>query len=114
MRNVIQGFMSTGEKLKVQSALDDLIEMCGEAKCIHDSLLVLLPCDEREQHEIWFEATMLSDDECIANVKMRVSSNEGNAHGNNDVVDDVNPEGSVSNVGSKRSSQPSGRLLVVN
>lgn len=118
-RNVIQNLMSKGEKTKVQYALDDLMEMCEEAKCRHDSLLVLLPCDEKEKHEIWFKAKMLANDECIANTKMWVSSNESIAHENDDVVDendddddvvddDINPDDSVSNVGSKRSSQRSG------
>ncbi len=51
---------------------------------------------------------MLSNDDCIANVKTGVSSNDSNAHEKDGVLDDVNPEDSVSNVGSKCSSQRSG------
>lgn len=105
--------MLKGDKNKVQNALDDLIEMCEEAKCMHDSLLVLLPCDEKEKHEIWFKAKMLANDECIANMKMWVSSNESTAHEKDDDVvdDDINPDDSVSNVGSKRSSQRRGNQV---
>jgi len=46
-------------------------------------------------------------DECIADVKMCVSSNEGNLYKNLNVEDGINPNDSVSNVGSKHSSQRS-------
>lgn len=87
-------------------ALDKLIEVCEEAKCIHKFLLVLLPGDEKEKHEIWFKAIMLSNDTTIASVKMCVSSNEGDV--NEIVEDDINPEDRISNVCSKQSSHRSG------
>lgn len=39
--------MLKGDKTWVQSAPDELIELCDDAKCIHESL----PCGQREKHE---------------------------------------------------------------
>lgn len=69
IRKAMQGFMLKDDKTQVQNALGELIEVCGEAKCMHESLLVLLPCDEREKHETWFKAKMLGNDECITDAK---------------------------------------------
>lgn len=56
---------------------------------MHDSLLVLLLCEEREKHEIRFKVNKLSNNECIASVNMWVSSNESYAHEIDGVVYDV-------------------------
>lgn len=68
--------------------------------------MVLLPGDEKEKHEVWFKAKMLSNNDCIANAKWWVSSNEDDTN-ERGVVDYIHIEDSVSNVGSKRSSQGS-------
>ena len=111
IRKSMQGLILKGNKINVQSALDELMEVCDEAKGFHESLLGLLPHEEKEKHATWFKAKMLSNDECIADAKLWVSYNEGNAHEteNDNVLDDINPNDSVSNVGSKRSSQRSGK-----
>lgn len=106
IKRSMHGLMSKGDKTEVQNALDEFIEVCEDAKSMHESLLVLLPGDEKEKHKVWFKAKMLSNNECIADAKRWVSCNEGDQ---NEFVDDINPEDSVSNVGSKWSSQRSGK-----
>lgn len=76
----------------------------------------LLPDDEKEKHDIWFKAKMISNDELISDVKRSVTCSEQHAlKGNDDDDDDddhdngnddgVNPEDSVSNVASKHTKQ---------
>ena len=103
IRKSIQGLMLQHDKTKVQNALEDLNEVCYEVKNMHNHLLGLLPYEEKEKQEIWFKAKMLSINEWIADTKMWVSCDE-NENGN--VVDDINPEDSISNV-SKHSSHRS-------
>ncbi len=99
IRKSIQYLMLKHDKTGVQDALEELI-VCGEVKNLHDTLLGLLPCDEKEKQEIWFKAKMLPNNECIANAKRWFSCDEGN------VVDVIDPNHSVSNVG-KRSCHKS-------
>lgn len=108
IRKSIQGFMLRDDKTQVQNALGELIVVCDEAKNMPENLLGLLPCDEKEKHEIWFKAKMLSNNECFANAKGWISCNESHAHENGNVVDDIGPNDSVSNVCSKHSSHRSG------
>ncbi len=117
VRNKIQELMLKGDKKsEVQYALDELVNLCYEAKNVHDSLMGLLPDDEKEKHEIWFKAKMIGNDELISDVKRWVKCSEQhalNSNGNddddddNDDDDDVNPEDSVSNVASKQTSKKS-------
>lgn len=107
IRKSIQYLLSGDHKTQVSNVLGGLIEVCDEAKCMHESLLGLLPCEEREKHETWFKAKMLSNDECIAATKLWVSSNEGTVYEN--VEDGIDPNDSVSNAGSKHSSQRSNK-----
>lgn len=106
-RKSIQCFISQGDKTQVLNVLEELIEVCDEAKCMHTLLLGMLPCDEGEKHETWFKAKMMFNDECIADAELWVSSYEGNVY--EKVEDGVNPDESVSNMGSKHSSQRSNR-----
>lgn len=61
--------MLSNDKTAVQNALDELIWVCKEALFWHDSVLVLLPGDERVKHETWFKAKMLNNDDSIATAK---------------------------------------------
>lgn len=45
-----------------------LVDLCDDAKCVHDSLLVILPDGEREKHDIWFKAKMICNDEMLSEV----------------------------------------------
>lgn len=44
--------MAKGDKRKVESALDDLLEICDDTTCLHESVLGLLARDEVEKHEM--------------------------------------------------------------
>ena len=76
IRDSIQGFMKTNEKTKVQNALTELVQVCNEAKGMHDNMLGFMPCDEKEKQVIWFKAKMLSNNDCIANANLWVSQNK--------------------------------------
>lgn len=62
----MQGLNSSGEKAQVQSALGELITLCDEAKSIYEYLFCLLPSEERNKHETWFKAKVLTNNECTA------------------------------------------------
>lgn len=72
IRKSLQGFIQKGVKIHVYQALEELIEVCDDAKCMHESLLGLLPHDERDKHEMWFTAKTMLNDECIPDAKMCV------------------------------------------
>lgn len=69
IRKTLQGSIQKGDKLQVQSALEELTEVCDNAKSMHESLLGLLPPDGKEEHETWFKAKIMFNDECIADAK---------------------------------------------
>lgn len=108
IRKMINELIQEGKKEEVERSFNDLIVLCNEAGCVHDSLMGLLDEVEKEKHDIWFKAKMISNNECISHVKRRLSGVENQTlKGNDDdkdgdyVVDDndvVNPEESVSNV----------------
>lgn len=105
LRKTIQGLMQNGNSSEVQNALDGFIELCDDIKCVHDSIMSLLPQEEKERHETWFKAKIMFNDEFIANTQewvlkneKCVPENEGN-HENGDCGDEINPDDSVSNVG---------------
>ncbi len=53
--------MRKGDKSEVQCALDDLVNLCDEAKGIHGSLTGMLPDDEKEKLDTRFKAKMMFD-----------------------------------------------------
>lgn len=73
------------------------MRLCDEATCLHESLVGLLPCEEKEKHEIWFKVKMLRDVECVTETKMWVSLKKCEAT-NVEAEDDIHPNDSVSNV----------------
>ena len=88
IRKSIRNYMVKNERTQVENDLNELIDLCNEIKCIHESLLQLLPSDEKEKHVIWFKAKMLSNDECIANANVWMScsnSQDGNVISTNAV-----------------------------
>ena len=114
LRKTIQGLMQNGKLSEVQKSLDGFIELCDEIRCMHDSLMILLPHEEEEKHETWFKAKMMFNDEFTESVKQwvkskgnHVSGNEGMGNLNTDDGvnhdgvdnDDIDPNDSVSNVG---------------
>lgn len=95
IRGSLQSLMKRGKIAQVHGTLDELIHLSDNVKCVNDSLLVLLPVEESEKHEIWFNAKMLSINECISEVKTWVLCN---APENGNIDDDICPDDSVSNV----------------
>lgn len=67
IRQSLQGFKN--DKSRLQIALKELIETCNDAKRIQESLLSFLPVDEKEKHETWFKAKMLSNNDFICETK---------------------------------------------
>lgn len=51
---------------QLQNALKCLVENCNDAKRIHESLLSLLPIEEKERHDVWFKAKMIPNNDCSA------------------------------------------------
>ena len=108
--------MLNGEHTEVRNALDGYIELCVETRSMHDTLMGLLPHDERERHETWFKAKIMFNDEFIAEIKVWVCQTEGTGDNN----DEINPDDSVSNVGKcsnksescKRSSTTSSAQII--
>ena len=111
-------------------ALKCLVEKCNDAKRIHESLLSLLPVEEKEKHNVWFKAKMISNNDVICETKVFLKMGPENVHTglptvlnadadagvsvnvNDDVKTvhenveggtSINPNDSISNVGSKRS-----------
>lgn len=73
----MQGLMQKRDKTsEVQCALSDLVNLCDEVKGIHGSLMGMLPLEEKERHDIWFKAKMLSNNDFISEVKRWVSCAE--------------------------------------
>lgn len=91
--------MSKGEQTKFLSLLDMLTKLCDDAKCLHESFLRFLPHDEKENHEVWFKANMIPNNEFISGVDKWVSQTSISKNDDDDNDDDgVNPADSVSNV----------------
>lgn len=63
LREHIKELMQISDKEDVQCALSALVDLCDDAKCAHDSLLVILPEGEKEKHGIWLKAKMICNDE---------------------------------------------------
>ncbi|XP_037394066.1 uncharacterized protein LOC119263286 [Pygocentrus nattereri] len=64
LKTMIQGFMvNTEHETEVKSVFAKFQVLCTEAKEAHESLMGLLPDEEKEKHDIWFKAKMLSANE---------------------------------------------------
>lgn len=102
--------MQISDKEGVQCALSALVDLCDDAKCAHDSLLVILPEGEKEKHGIWLKAKMICNDEFRSEVNRWlyvIPSMKGKK--DDECGDDIQPEDSVSNVPCKQSSRRSSR-----
>lgn len=75
----------------VQDALNELKEMCDDAKSGHGHLLGLMLYDEQEKQEIQFKAKLLFLNECITIAEMWVLNLEGNLQENVDVANEGDP-----------------------
>lgn len=110
LMTIIKDFMSNREYEKeVQCSFEKFIKLRDEAREMHDSVMVLLPSEEKEKQQTWFSGKMLicngfiDDVEKWLNTESQVSCSgvEENVHQN-----DVDPEDSISNI-SRQSSKTS-------
>lgn len=105
LRKSIQESMQNIKMSEVKHSLHGFTELCDEIRCLHDSLMILLPQEEKERHETWFKAKMMFNDEFTDEVEMWVKSNENQVSESENYGDkgvennDINPNDSVSNVG---------------
>lgn len=102
IKGTIRCFIEKCEHLNVQEALNQLIQVCHDVKCVHESLVKLLPPEESEKHNIWFKAKMLSINDCLTEANTWVSSYSKPITDNIN-NDDVDPCDSVSNIDTQNS-----------
>src|SRR4029434_10125337 len=116
LKRKIKELIQKGKKSQVQCAFNELLKVCDEAKSVQDSVISMLPEVEQEKHDVWFKAQMLNITECITQVQLWVSSVEQNVLNSgeqnvsdydDDDDDGINPDDSISNVGSQHSSRKS-------
>jgi len=108
---IIKDFMLNREYEKeVQCSFGKFIRLCDEAREVHNSVMVLLPNDEQEKQQTWFNGKMLifsgfkDDVQKWLNTESQVSRSgvDGDAF-----QEDIQPNDSVSNISSRGSSKPS-------
>lgn len=99
IKGTIRSFIEHCECSKVQEALNDLVQVCHDVKCVHESLLMLLPAEECEKHSIWFKAKMLGINDCIAEANTWISGYCKPITEINTNFDDLGPSDSASNIG---------------
>lgn len=112
LKESIQELMQDREyETEVHCAFDKYQTLCDEAKETHASLLHLLPPAEKEKHDIWFKAKLLSVNEFIDRVKCWLSNPEVKKPAEKDDDDcdegEVKPCDSISNVETNVSSKKS-------
>lgn len=115
LKGTIKDIMQDGEnKRNVYSMLEKHNALCDEAEEAHNYLLELLPPDEKEKHEIWFEAKMLSVNELNDEVNKWLSNTDVlraagivENEGGDDDESEINPSDSISNVEEKSGKKSS-------
>lgn len=89
---------------EVKSTFDKFKIQCQEAKEAHESLLVLLPNEEREKHETWFKAKSLWVEEFSTVVTKWLEQQQEE---NRCADSEINPNDSVSNIETRVHSRTS-------
>lgn len=94
--------MDKNERLYVLSVFGDLVKICDEIKCIHDSIMVL-PEGEKEKHDVWFKAKIIASNDFMSKVQLWVSTVDQGVLVDGAVANlgGIHPDDSVSNVASK-------------
>lgn len=102
LKGTIQELMRDREYgTEVHFAFDKYKTLCNEAIETHESLLQLLPPEEKEKHEIWFKAKLLGVNEFTDCVKRWLSNPDISKPAENNEDRDENevkPSDSISNV----------------
>lgn len=112
LKSIIQELMEDTEyKAEVFHTFVKYKLMCKEAKEAHESLLNILLVTERDKHETWFKAKLLSVSDFIEDVTKWLKQCEirKSAEVVNDDADEVKPGDTISNIESNISKTKSGR-----
>ncbi|XP_062417298.1 uncharacterized protein LOC134126995 [Pungitius pungitius] len=122
-KQTVQGLMcQSGYEAEIKGSFSKYQAFIKDAKVAHNQLLELLPADEKERHETWFKAKLLSVNEFCHCVENRCKSANNSTTETVALEDDIKPTDSVSNVGtssctksrtSERSSRSSKAALEV-
>ena len=85
---------------EVHCSFDKYKILCNEAKETHESLLKLLPATEKDKHDIWFKAKVLSVNDFIDDVNKWLEKTDIPKPGGNEDRDEseVKPSDSISNI----------------
>lgn len=123
IKQTVQGLMcQSGYEAEIKGSFSKYQALIKDAKVAHNQLLELLPVDEKERHETWFKAKLLSVNEFCHCVENRFKSANNGTTETVALEDDIKPTDSVSNVGtssctksrtSERSSRSSKAALEV-
>ncbi len=109
---IIKYLMSNREYEKeVQCSFEKFIKLRDEAREMHNSVMVLLPSEEKEKQQPWFSGKMLICNGFINYVEKWLSAeSQVSCSGVDKNVNqnDVNPEDRISNI-SRESSKPSSK-----
>lgn len=110
---IIKDFMSNREYEKeVQCSFEKFIKLRDETKEMHNSVMVLLPSEEKEKQQTWFNGKMLICDEFVDDVEKWLSAESQVSCSGVDArvcQEDVNPDDSISNISSCKSSKSSSK-----
>lgn len=89
----------SGYEVEIKSSFSKYQVLINDAKVAHNNLLELLPMDEKEKHETWFKAKLLSVNEFCQCVENHFKSTNNGTNEDVHLEDDIKPTDSVSNVG---------------
>lgn len=74
LKKTVQGLMcESGYEAEIKGSFSKYQALINDAKVAHNNLLELLPVEEKEKHETWFKAKLLSVHEfCVWKIILRV------------------------------------------
>jgi len=97
------------DKGYVEGTFEKFNVLCGKANVKHEMLLKFLPKEEVGNHEMWFKLKTFKINVFITDVNEWIfNGKDPKTEGDHDGVD-VEPQDSISNVGSNAFSKCSGR-----
>lgn len=100
IKQTVQGLMcESGYEVEIKSSFSKYQVLINDAKVAHNNLLELLPIDEKEKHETWFKAKLLSVNEFCQCVENHFKSTNNGTTEDVQLEDDIKPTDGVSNVG---------------
>lgn len=91
LRKVAQELMQSRNALEVKGVLEKIVNLCDEAKNVHESVVSLMDTEGKEKQNTWFAAKMLVEKGFISHVKQWLIDTGDNVD-NVDDDDVVNPD----------------------